>query len=66
MIKVIKHGNSIKYQHCECDICGCEFLYEGHDVKTEYDRVDAYNSERLYDYIKCPECSHTIKLKNYK
>lgn len=48
--------------HKECDSCHCEFLYQTCEIKDEYERIDAYNSQLLYRYIKCPECGHIIRV----
>jgi DNA-directed RNA polymerase subunit RPC12/RpoP len=60
MIFIEKHGNTMK-SIC-CNNCGCKFLYQESDILTEETRINAYDSEIEYRYIKCPECNNIIKL----
>ena len=57
---ILKHGNTLL--HGKCERCGCEFLYSKREVETEYERINAYESEILYRYVKCPECNAQIKI----
>ena len=55
MIEVLKHGKN--FYHKICDICGCEFLYQGIDVKlTINDDQITYSSK-----VQCPDCGTWIK-----
>lgn len=55
-MKIIKHGNTYKEIEKICPKCGCVFTYEDHEIEEEWERVDAYNSDHKYDYVKCPDC----------
>lgn len=57
---ILKHGNTML--HGVCNECGCEFLYRRSDIKSMERRINAYNSETEYTYVKCPECECIIKL----
>ena len=61
---IFKHGKFIKKASCEK--CGCGFLYNTQkDVKVEYKRINAYESENLYEYVWCPECEEKVIIKYY-
>lgn len=57
-MKVIKHGNLLKYKEHEvnCDRCGCIYLYLLSDLTcgVTYDSKDKVLVP--YRYVRCPEC----------
>lgn len=57
---ITKNGNKMK--HGKCLKCYCEFLYSQKDIKYEYDRINAYESELEYTYVRCPECDSIVRL----
>ena len=60
MLIVTKHGN--RMMKATCPQCRCEFLYQQNDVQLRERRVNAYESETEYVYLKCPECNGEIKI----
>ena len=60
MITILKEGNTRK--HAICNKCNCEFAYSNEDIQYSYDRINAYESELEYTYVRCPECKNIIKL----
>lgn len=65
-MKIIKHGNAHKEIEKICPKCECVFTYEDHEIEEEWERIDAYNSDHKYDYVKCPDCGeHVIVVKDY-
>ena len=60
MITILKEGNTRKY--VKCNKCNCEFAYLNEDIQYSYDRINAYESELEYTYVRCPECKNIIKL----
>lgn len=46
MIEIIKHGKYFNQYHCNCDVCGCEWIGG---------LIDKCKS----DVCSCPECGHT-------
>ena len=60
MITILKEGNTRK--HAKCNKCNCEFAYSIEDIQYSYDRINAYESELEYTYVRCPECKNIIKL----
>ena len=60
MIKVVKHGSTMR--KTTCPNCHCEFLYQQGDVQLMERRINAYTSETEYVYVKCPECKTQIRL----
>lgn len=58
---ITKHGNTMLQSVCEK--CGCEFLYQNTDIKTEEIRITSYESKIECEYINCPECGAKIKIK---
>ena len=65
-MEILKHGNTIR--HGKCPKCGCEFLYQRHDIAHSYDRINAYESELEYTYITCPEpdCGEMIIIDDFR
>jgi len=59
-MEVIKHGNTMSQM--ECPNCGCVFLYQRCDIKDAYERINAYESEKIGSYVKCPECGKVISI----
>ena len=49
-----------------CKNCGEIFLYDDRDVKSEDKRINAYEDETLYLYVKCPHCKKEIILKDFR
>ena len=60
-MKVLKHGKTML--QAKCKKCYCEFLYQKSDIKKEETRINAYESEIDYYYIKCPECGSIIEVE---
>lgn len=46
MIEIIKHGKYFNQYHCNCDLCGCEWIGGLIDKCTS-------------NVCSCPECGHT-------
>ena len=61
---VIKHGKNwrMRMRRKKCPSCNSIFLYSQDDIKESYERINAYESEFEYNYVKCPECGEIIKL----
>ncbi len=49
-----------------CQKCGEIFLYDDRDIKREDVRVNAYEDETLYLYVKCPHCKDEIILEDFR
>jgi transcription elongation factor Elf1 len=62
MIKVLKHGETIK--EVTCKHCGALLSYDLSDIadKTSYSDGLFY----LEDYITCPDCNRVIVLSSTK
>jgi hypothetical protein len=69
-MKVIKHGcnyrkpisnNDTMTSNCPC---GCELTYNKYDIKSDYVRLNAYESDNI-NYIECPECGYKMILNRY-
>lgn len=69
-MKVIKHGCNYRKPVSNNDTetiscpCGCEFTYNKYDIKKDYVRLNAYESDDI-NYISCPECGYNIILSRY-
>lgn len=59
-MKIIKHGNTHKEIETKCPHCECIFSYEDREIEEEWERIDAYNSDHKYDYVKCPDCGKQV------
>ena len=57
---ILKHGDTML--HDVCNDCGCEFLYKKSEINRKEKRINSYESEFEYAYVKCPECGKIIKL----
>ena len=57
---VVEHGKT--FMKIMCNKCSCKFLYQNNDIIHDYDRVSAYDSNWIGDYVTCPECGGKIKL----
>lgn len=65
---ILKHGKFYKepiVHTVTCSNCDCVFTYETKDVKQHWKRINSEDSDRIYDYVKCPECEYIIKVKEY-
>lgn len=54
MIKILKHGDK---RTIECIECGCLFMFEKEDVKTEQISMNEYKS-----HIQCPDCDYDMEI----
>lgn len=62
---IIKDKKKMMEKHsCTCESCGCEFTYRNYEKKSDYERINAYESED-YDYVICPECKHKNIVAQY-
>jgi len=48
-MEILKHGNTVMRDRCPK--CGCEFIYQKHDISPSYDRINAYENELEYTHI---------------
>ena len=66
-MEVIKHGK--EHFTTICEICGCEFSYNGKEVKVQRTDYYDYSSRRIafkfIHSIDCPECNNIIYLREY-
>ena len=66
-MEIIKHGKTYEEPQIKiCDDCGCVFTYVKKDIKENWVRETAYDSDLIYTYINCPECGKTIIIKDYR
>ena len=66
-MEIIKHGiNYIAPQEKTCPECKCEFSFVEKDIKQNWVRENAYESDLTYTYINCPECGKTIIIKDFR
>ena len=49
-----------------CKKCGEILLYDDSDVKSEDERINAYEDETLYLYVRCPHCRNKIILEDFR
>ena len=71
MIEIIKEGTK---RIVTCYNCGCVFSYEKEDIKQDIAYDEHYiapgdysiPSRFIKEYIKCPQCSKLITLKQEK
>ena len=76
MVKSIGVNKEIRAKYIEnrlkgkkeitCKECGEIFLYDDWDIKREDVRVNAYEDETLYLYVKCPHCGEKIILEDFR
>jgi uncharacterized protein with PIN domain len=66
-MEIIKHGKTyVPPQVKVCPICDCEFSYVKKDIKENWVRVTAEDSDLTFTYIHCPECGKTIIIKDFR
>jgi uncharacterized protein with PIN domain len=66
-MEIIKHGKTyVPPQVKVCPICDCEFSYVKKEVKENWVRVTAEDSDLTFTYIHCPECGKTIIINDYR
>lgn len=49
-----------------CKKCGEIIQYDVRDIKREEKRINAYEDETLYLYIRCPHCKGEIILEDFR
>ena len=66
-MEIIKHGKTYMPPQVKvCPICECEFSYVKKDIKENWVRVTAEDSDLTFTYIHCPECGKTIIINDYR
>lgn len=66
-MEIIKHGRNYEVPQIEvCPNCECEFSYVKKDIKENWVRVTAEDSDLTFTYVHCPECGRTIIIKDYR
>ena len=66
-MEIIKHGKTYEEPQVKgCPDCGCVFAYVKKDIKENWVRETAYDSDLIYTYINCPECGKTIIIKDFR
>jgi uncharacterized protein (DUF2225 family) len=66
-MEIIKHGRTYEApQVGVCPVCECEFTYVKKEVKENWVRVTAEDSDLTFTYIHCPECGKTIIINDYR
>ena len=66
-MEIIKHGKTYEVpQEKVCPDCECVFTYVEKDIKRNWVRENAYESDLTYTYINCPECGKTIIIKDFR
>lgn len=66
-MEIIKHGIFYEApQEKACPECKCVFTYVKKDIKQNWVRENAYESDITYTYINCPECGKTIIINDYR
>ena len=66
-MEIIKHGRFYKApQEKTCPDCGCVFTYVKKDIKENWVRENACESDLIYTYIHCHECGKTIIIKDFR
>jgi uncharacterized protein (DUF2225 family) len=66
-MEIIKHGRTYEApQVVVCPVCECEFTYVKKEVKENWVRVTAEDSDLTFTYIHCPECGKTIIINDFR
>ena len=66
-MEIIKHGKTYEAPQVKvCPDCECEFSYIKEDIKQNWVRETAEESNLIYTFINCPECGKTIIIKDYR
>lgn len=68
MIKILSRGEKTlpedKIYKMKCGVCGCEYVYQGKDIKQNNTSI----SEGI-QYVVCPQCdyiNHILFKRKYK
>lgn len=56
----------MRHRGRECPDCKCVFTHVKKDIKENWIRENAYESDLIYTYINCPECGKTIIIKDFR
>lgn len=66
-MEIIKHGKNYDLPRLKvCPDCKCVFIYVKKDIKENWVRETAYESDLIYTYINCPECGKPIIIKDFR
>lgn len=59
MVEIIERGTK---EVAKCNICGCKFSYEKEDLIN----VDVDNYKGFKEFVRCPQCSYEVIIRQSK